>query len=41
MSQTLPSRELGLSQSLNVLGWEEACKLNPKLKSGLAQVAAE
>ena len=28
-------------KSLNVLSWEEACELNPKLKSGLAQVAAE
>ena len=30
-----------LVKSLNVLSWEEACELNPKLKSGLAQVAAE
>ena len=28
-------------KSLNVLSWEEACELDPKLKSGLAQVAAE
>ncbi len=28
-------------KSLNVLSWEEACELNPKLKSGPAQVAAE
>ena len=28
-------------KSLNVLSWEEACELNPKLKSGLTQVAAE
>jgi AhpD family alkylhydroperoxidase len=28
-------------KSLNVLSWEEACELNPSLKSGLAQVAAE
>jgi AhpD family alkylhydroperoxidase len=28
-------------KSLNVLSWEEACELNPKLRSGLAQVAAE
>jgi len=28
-------------KSLNVLSWEEACELNPKLKSGLAQIAAE
>jgi hypothetical protein len=28
-------------KSLNVLSWEEACELNPKLKSSLAQVAAE
>src|SRR3974390_3128708 len=28
-------------KSLNVLSWEEACELNPKLKSGLSQVAAE
>jgi AhpD family alkylhydroperoxidase len=28
-------------KSLNVLSWQEACELNPKLKSGLAQVAAE
>jgi AhpD family alkylhydroperoxidase len=28
-------------KSLNVLSWEEACELNPKLKSGLVQVAAE
>jgi AhpD family alkylhydroperoxidase len=28
-------------KSLNVLSWEEACELNPKLKAGLAQVAAE
>ena len=28
-------------KSLNVLSWEEACELNPELKSGLAQVAAE
>ena len=28
-------------KSLNVLSWEEACELNPKLKSGVAQVAAE
>ena len=27
--------------SLNVLSWEEACELNPRLKSGLAPVAAE
>jgi AhpD family alkylhydroperoxidase len=28
-------------KSLNVLSWEDACELNPKLKSGSAQVAAE
>jgi AhpD family alkylhydroperoxidase len=28
-------------KSLNVLSWEEACELNPKLKSGPAQVATE
>jgi AhpD family alkylhydroperoxidase len=28
-------------KSLNVLSWEEACELNPKLKSGPAQVVAE
>ena len=28
-------------KSLNLLSWEEACELNPKLKSGPAQVAAE
>ena len=28
-------------KSLNVLSWEEACELNPKLKSAPAQVAAE
>jgi AhpD family alkylhydroperoxidase len=28
-------------KSLNVLSWEEACELNPKLKSDLTQVAAE
>ena len=28
-------------KSLNVLSWEEACELNPRLKSGLAPVAAE
>jgi AhpD family alkylhydroperoxidase len=28
-------------KSLNVLSWEEACELNPKLKSDLAPVAAE
>jgi len=28
-------------KSLNVLSWEEACELNPNLKSGPAQVAAE
>jgi hypothetical protein len=27
--------------SLNVLSWEEACELNPKLKTDAAQVAAE
>jgi AhpD family alkylhydroperoxidase len=28
-------------KSLNALSWEEACELNPKLKSGLTQIAAE
>ena len=28
-------------KSLNVLSWEEACELNPNLRSGPAQVAAE
>jgi AhpD family alkylhydroperoxidase len=28
-------------KSLNVLSWEEACELNPKLKSAPTQVAAE
>jgi AhpD family alkylhydroperoxidase len=28
-------------KSLNVLSWEEACELNPNLKSGSAPVAAE
>ena len=28
-------------KSLNVLSWEEACKLNPKLNVRAAQVAAE
>jgi AhpD family alkylhydroperoxidase len=28
-------------KSLNVLSWEEACELNPKLKTDAAQVAAE
>jgi AhpD family alkylhydroperoxidase len=28
-------------KSLNVLSWEEACELNPKLKADPAQVAAE
>ena len=28
-------------KSLNVLRWEEACELNPKLKASLARVAAE
>jgi AhpD family alkylhydroperoxidase len=28
-------------KSLNVLSWEEACELNPKLNANLAQVAAE
>jgi len=28
-------------KSLEVLSWEEACKLNPKLTQGAAQVAAE
>ena len=28
-------------KSLNVLSWEEACELNPNLKSGPARVAAE
>src|SRR5215510_11563514 len=28
-------------KSLNVLSWEEACEINPKLSSGAAQVAAE
>src|SRR5262245_45005352 len=28
-------------KSLNVLSWGEACELNPKLKSGSTQVAAE
>src|SRR6266704_1106582 len=28
-------------KSLNVLSWEEACELNPKLNAGAAQVAAE
>jgi len=28
-------------KSLNVLSWEEACELNPNLKSGPAQVATE
>jgi hypothetical protein len=28
-------------KSLNVLSWEEACELNPKLKAEAAQVAAE
>ena len=30
-----------LVKSLNVLSWEEACELNPKLTQGTAQVAAE
>jgi alkylhydroperoxidase family enzyme len=28
-------------KSLNVLSWEEACELNPKLKTSSAQIAAE
>jgi len=28
-------------KSLNVLSWEEACELNPKLNAGAAQVSAE
>src|SRR6201981_3380882 len=28
-------------KSLNVLSWEEACELNPKLKSDAARIAAE
>lgn len=28
-------------KSLNVLSWEEACEINPKLTQGAAQVAAE
>jgi hypothetical protein len=28
-------------KSLNVLSWEEACELNPKLNAGATQVAAE
>ncbi len=28
-------------KSLEVLSWEEACELNPKLTQGAAQVAAE
>ena len=28
-------------KSLNVLSWEEACELNPKLKANVAQIAAE
>jgi len=28
-------------KSLNVLSWEEACEINPRLKSNSAQVAAE
>jgi AhpD family alkylhydroperoxidase len=28
-------------KSLNVLSWEEACELNPKLNSAAAQIAAE
>lgn len=28
-------------KSLNVLSWEDACALNPKLNEGVAQVAAE
>ncbi len=28
-------------KSLNVLSWEEACEINPKLSAGAAQVAAE
>jgi hypothetical protein len=28
-------------KSLEVLSWEEACELNPKLAQGAAQVAAE
>ena len=28
-------------KSLNVLSWEEACAINPKLKADAAQVAAE
>ena len=28
-------------KSLNVLSWEEACELNPRLKADVAQVAAE
>ena len=28
-------------KSLNVMSWEEACDLNPKLKADAAQVAAE
>jgi AhpD family alkylhydroperoxidase len=30
-----------LVKSLNVLSWEEACELNPKLTQGTAQAAAE
>jgi hypothetical protein len=28
-------------KSLNVLSWEKACELNPKLNAGATQVAAE
>ena len=28
-------------KSLDVLSWEEACEINPRLKSNSAQVAAE
>jgi hypothetical protein len=28
-------------KSLNVISWEDACELNPKLKSAPVQVAAE
>ena len=28
-------------KSLNVLSWEEACEINPKLRADAAQVAAE
>jgi hypothetical protein len=30
-----------MSGWLNVMSWEEACDLNPKLKADAAQVAAE